>query len=503
MGDGKHGSKSLRYRATTSAAVSRLRSALPSSVSLIGFELQDNSDFGTVKSLVNNPLSQDELIAKINAEEASGDLALSIISTWHLKDLSGVTVTVCDQIKGLVLFSNPNLPTEAITVFLARCPNLEALVLASDVENSFVQSIFQVNSFPKLRFLEVSKASDYAIAAMTSAPNLQKLIVRAHDSNLTNKGFGCLIAAGGGKALQAITVKIAKHGPLCKTVSKFYLMATLPVFCAGNGKESDLQQMIWGRQMQTQASADSKTRLLAASKPFAAVPVALMTFAQLMTALTDRGISIPSPRSTDIFRQALIDYGFTLEEEAAIQARKKAKAQSGSKPKSASLKQPSAKKLFAVIPVELMTFTQLIAALESRGVDIPNPRSTDNFRKALFDCGFTLEQEAAIQARNKASGSKPASRKQAPATKAFAVVPVEFMSFAQLIAALENRGMPLPASRSTDSFRQALVDCGFTLEEEAAIQARKKAEGESKPAPLKRPLTGNRVANVSKLKTRK
>jgi hypothetical protein len=98
----------LRFREKTSAAVSRLRSALPSSVSLVvGFKLQDNSNFDTVKSLVNNPLSQDELIAKINAEQTSGDLALSIISTWHLKDLSGVTV--CDQIKGLVLFGKPQL----------------------------------------------------------------------------------------------------------------------------------------------------------------------------------------------------------------------------------------------------------------------------------------------------------------------------------------------------------------------------------------------------------
>jgi hypothetical protein len=149
-----------------------------------------------------------------------------------------------------------------------------------------------------------------------------------------------------------------------------------------------------------------------------------------------------------------------------------------------------------------MTFTQLIAALESRGVDIPNPRSTDNFRQALFDCGFTLEEEAAIQARNKARGSKLDSRKQAPATKPFAVVPVEFMSFAQLIAALANRGVDIPNPRSTDNFRQALFDCGFTLEEEAAIQARKKAESEFKPASLKRPLTDNSVANA-KLKTRK
>lgn len=329
-------------------------------------------------------------------------------------------------------------------------------MLAFDVEAAFVQSIFEANLLPKLRFLEVSEASDNAVAAMVSAPNLQKLIVRKYDPNLTNEGFGRLVEAGGGKTLQAINANVVvKQRPLCKTVSKFYLMATLPVFCAGNGKDSDLQQMIWGKQMQTQASADNKTRLLAASRPFAAVPIALMTFAQLMAALENRGVSIPTPRSTDNFRQALIDYGFTLEEEAAIQARKK--AQSGSKP--ATLKSPSAAKLFAVIPVELMTFTQLIAALENRGVSIPNPRSTENFRQALFDCGFTLEEEAAIQARKKAErGSKPASQKRLLAAKLFAVVPVEFMSFAQLIAAFENRGLSLPASRSTESFRQALFD---------------------------------------------
>jgi hypothetical protein len=66
--------------------------------------------------MVNNPLVRHKVIAKINAEQASGDLVLSIISTWHLKDLSGVTI--CDQIKGLVLFETLNLPKEAITAFL-------------------------------------------------------------------------------------------------------------------------------------------------------------------------------------------------------------------------------------------------------------------------------------------------------------------------------------------------------------------------------------------------
>jgi hypothetical protein len=130
---------------------------------------------------------------------------------------------------------NPNLPKEAITAFLTRCPNLEALVLAYDTEASFVQSIFQANLLPKLRFLEVSEANDHAVAAMASAPNLQQLIVREDDWSLTNEGFGRLVAAGGGQALQAVTLGLVKSHPLCKTVTKNYLMATLPVFCAGNG----------------------------------------------------------------------------------------------------------------------------------------------------------------------------------------------------------------------------------------------------------------------------
>jgi hypothetical protein len=67
---------------------------------------------------------------------------------------------------------------------------------------------------------------------------------------------------------------------------------------------------------------------------------------------------------------------------------------------------------------------------------------------------------------------------------------------------MENRGVSVPTPRSTANFRQALIDYGFTLEEEAAIQARKKAESESKPASRKRPLTSS-VVNASKPQTRK
>jgi hypothetical protein len=319
---GQDGAQRLRFREMIIASVSRLRSALPSSVRpLVDFELQDNYNFDAVKSLVYNPLSQDEIIAKINTQEASGDLALSIVSMWHLTDLSGVTVSVCDQLKGLVLFANPNLTKEAIIAFLSRCPNLEAFVLAFDVEAAFVQSIFEANLLPKLRFFEVSEANDDAVAAMASAPNLQKLIVREYDFDLTNKGFGRLVRAGGGQALQAVTLCVVKNRPLCKTVTKNYLMTTLPVFTAGNGSESDLQHMLLGKKLPSKAEVAKKAQLLAAAKPFAVVPVELMTFAQLRAALENRGVSIPTPRSAANFRQTLIDYGFTLEEEAAIQGR--------------------------------------------------------------------------------------------------------------------------------------------------------------------------------------
>jgi hypothetical protein len=150
--------------------------------------------------------------------------------------------------KDLFCLENPNLPKEAITAFLTRCPNLEALVLAYDTEASFVQSIFQANLLPKLRFLEVSEANDHAVAAMASAPNLQQLIVREDDWSLTNEGFGRLVAAGGGQALQAVTLGLVKSHPLCKTVTKNYLMATLPVFCAGNGNGVTCSTWFWAKK---------------------------------------------------------------------------------------------------------------------------------------------------------------------------------------------------------------------------------------------------------------
>jgi hypothetical protein len=220
---GQHGSMRLHFREKTSTASSRLRSALPSSVSLVGFGLRDNSDSDYGKSLVNNPLSQDELTAKINAEQASGDLALYIHLASHRLEW-------CYRFRPnqerLDLFGNPNLPKEAIIAFLTRCPSLEALLLAYDTEEAFfVQSIFQANLLPKLCFLEVSEANDHAVAAMVSAPNLQQLIIREDGWSLTNEGFGRLVETGGGQVLQAVTLGLVKSRPLCKTVTKNYLIA--------------------------------------------------------------------------------------------------------------------------------------------------------------------------------------------------------------------------------------------------------------------------------------
>jgi hypothetical protein len=76
------------------------------------------------------------------------------------------------------------------------------------------------------------------------------------------------------------------------------------------------------------------------------------------------------------------------------------------------------------------------------------------------------------------------------------------MTFAQLGAALQNRGVSVPPPRSTANSRQALIDYGFTLEDEAAIQAHKRAESGSKPAPYTPKLTSS-VVNAKNSKTRK
>jgi hypothetical protein len=372
---GQEGAKRLRYREATSAAVRRWRSALPRSVqqsqsehSIIEFELQDNADFDKVQSLVYNPLSQDEIVTKMNNtqvaatnekdEDSGGGLAVSIISSWYLKDLSGVTDAVCERLKGLVLYGNPNLPKEAIKDFLARCPVIECLVLANDVPAPYVATIFQQCALQQLRFLEVSDANDHAVAAMKTAPHLQQLIVRSYGPGLTNEGFGRLIEQGGGHELAAVTCNIVKSSrPLCKTVSKNYLMARLPVFLAGKGKDKCLIHMVVGKKVKPLPQADQdaaaakaklltsdaaeKATLLAATAatPVAAVaaaavaveamvPVEVMTYTQLEAALKHRGVSVQSllasEQNTASLRELLSDinfgYGYTIlpEETTAV-----------------------------------------------------------------------------------------------------------------------------------------------------------------------------------------
>jgi hypothetical protein len=172
-------------------------------------------------------------------------LVLSIISTWHLKDLSGVTI--CDQIKGLVLFGNPNYPGSDHSISDLLYQSRGSSKLAYDTEASFVQSIFQENLLPKLRFLEVSEANDHAVAAMVSAPNLQQLIVREDYWSLTNEGFGHLVGSrwwaspSSCHSVSSRVIHCARQSP--RTIS--WLRSRL---CAGNGKESDLQHMALGKK---------------------------------------------------------------------------------------------------------------------------------------------------------------------------------------------------------------------------------------------------------------
>ena len=59
---------------------------------------------------------------------------------------------------------------------------------------------------------------------------------------------------------------------------------------------------------------------------------------------------------------------------------------------------PQDKEPFAVVPVERMDVKQLKAAIEARGLVMPKPAIKVNYEKALWEAGFDMEEEKAIQA---------------------------------------------------------------------------------------------------------
>ena len=181
-------------------------------------KLQANNNFDEgVPLLLHNGMPQSELVKEINRTESECEfetssvaIAIAIACACSLKDLEGVSDSVCLRLVELLLTITINLNAQDMIKFLKRCPNLVSLTV-TDIDNcdeTFLKQVFQEKLLPKLETLKVSLANDDAIEVMSSAPNLKRITFQSPDDrNVTNDGFDRLVMAGGGKNLVYISVR--------------------------------------------------------------------------------------------------------------------------------------------------------------------------------------------------------------------------------------------------------------------------------------------------------
>lgn len=193
----------------------RFRRSLSPNVKIIDFtkHLENNYNTSINDLLLHNPMSQSEMVNKINTfritEEQCFDLSISIAYSWRLKLLDDISDKVCKSLKGLFLFATVKLKSDSLLKFIARCENISSLTVAcmDEMDPAFLTNVFSRHLLPKLEFLEVTYASDDTIAAMVSSPKLRMIVFRLPDKDITNAGFQRLVQAGGAKNLMAIQVR--------------------------------------------------------------------------------------------------------------------------------------------------------------------------------------------------------------------------------------------------------------------------------------------------------
>jgi len=220
-GHNSSGSLQRDARRNVASSYDRFRRSLSSFVFSLNYteHITDTHNRNIIEMLLHNPMSQAELVHDINEKGYTHDIAVAVAFSCRLKCFDEINYSVCQKLSGLYLFSVVKFERESLVNFLRRCPNIKSLTLAymDLIDADFLCAIFSDGLLPKLEFLEITYASDDAIAAMVSAPYLRKIVFQFPDRCITNDGFKRLVEAGGGKNLDAITVRILFTVVCCKS----------------------------------------------------------------------------------------------------------------------------------------------------------------------------------------------------------------------------------------------------------------------------------------------
>lgn len=326
---GGMGSLRRDARRHVTSSYDRFRRSLSSFVFSLNYteHITDTHNRSIIKMLLHNPMSQAELIHDINEKGSaySQDVAIAIAFSCRAKRFDEIEDAVCGKLTGLYLFSVPTFGKESLIQFLRRCPNIKSLTLADmDLINAEILcEIFTIGLLPNLEFLEVSYASDDGIEAMSSSPHLRTLVFRLPNRCISNDGFARLVKAGGAKDLVSIMVRIVPsviaimsmegflvdilythhmHNVTARfvnvqasvnrnnpstTLTKGFLMETLPRFVSKQGNARDLECVALGHRTKPKANLKDVKREL----PFASARLPLQDIKTKNNQLETSGVA--------------------------------------------------------------------------------------------------------------------------------------------------------------------------------------------------------------------
>ena len=195
-------------------SITRFRHSLPEGTRISNYANQDevfeskiSRDMHVIKrhqdEVFESKISRDMHVLK----RQSNKLAIAL-SSKNVHNIDKFLKLVAKDVVGLFIYDCPNLNFKKAVTFFEKASEVTYLTLCrSSIKSEFLLLILQQGLLPKLRFLETDDVNDEVLAALSSSPYLNTLILTQPKLTCTTNGFQQLYDSGGGKSLINVSTR--------------------------------------------------------------------------------------------------------------------------------------------------------------------------------------------------------------------------------------------------------------------------------------------------------
>jgi len=176
-------------------SITRFRHSLPEGTRISNYANQDEVSESNIR--------RDMHVIKRQRNK----LAIAL-SSKHVNNIDNTLQSVAKDVVGLFLYDCPDLNFKKAVTFFEKASEVTNLTLCrSSIKSEFLLLILQQGLLPKLRFLETDDINDEVLAALSSSPYLNTLILTQPKLTCTTNGFQQLYDSGGGKSSMNVSTR--------------------------------------------------------------------------------------------------------------------------------------------------------------------------------------------------------------------------------------------------------------------------------------------------------